>query len=64
MNEGVVFVADQSGDLSDGPQIEPRMHRHLATIDMGGPLRVSPGLFNSEQDIDQLVIAINEISHQ
>lgn len=40
----------------------PKMHHTLKTIDQGGTLRISPGWFSTEPEIDCFVEAIKEIS--
>ncbi len=39
-------------------------HKILGTIDKGGTLRISPGCFNTTEDIDQMIEAVNLISQE
>ncbi|MCH2180012.1 MAG: aminotransferase class V-fold PLP-dependent enzyme [Mariniblastus sp.] len=45
-----------------GLHCAPKMHESLGTLVDGGTVRISPGLFNTEQDIDDLISALREIA--
>lgn len=44
-----------------GLHCSPLAHRTIGTIDCG-TLRISPGYFNTEEDIANLLVALGEIS--
>jgi len=45
-----------------GLHCSPMGHQSLGTI-QPGTVRISPGIFNSEQDIDKLLDALEQIQH-
>ena len=45
-----------------GLHCAPKMHETLGTLLDGGTVRISPGMFNTEQDIDNVVLALREIA--
>lgn len=47
-----------------GLQCAPDTHRLLGTFDLGGTIRVSPGLFTTEEEIDSFLDAIREIAEE
>lgn len=47
--------------LRAGYHCAPLLHRTLQTTDFGGLVRASPGIFNTEDEIDQLAEAVEEI---
>ncbi|HMO37310.1 MAG TPA: aminotransferase class V-fold PLP-dependent enzyme, partial [Gemmatales bacterium] len=55
-------ILDTSFDIAVRPGLHcsPYIHRSLGTAPRG-TLRVSPGVFNTEKDIDLLIRALNEI---
>jgi cysteine desulfurase family protein len=55
-------ILDQAFDIAIRPGLHcaPYIHRSLGTFP-DGTVRVSPGPFNTEEDIDQLVAAVREI---
>lgn len=48
--------------LRSGLHCAPDAHRTLGTLDTGGTIRISPGYFNTEQDIAQCLEAIAAIA--
>ena len=50
--------------VRSGLQCAPDTHRMLGTFDLGGTIRVSPGLFTSEEDIEAFLDAIREIAEE
>lgn len=48
--------------LRSGLHCAPDAHRMLGTLDTGGTIRISPGYFNTEQDIAQCLEAIAAIA--
>jgi selenocysteine lyase/cysteine desulfurase len=44
-----------------GLHCAPSAHRALGTLESGGTLRLSPGFFTTESEIDEAVAAIKEI---
>ena len=44
-----------------GLHCAPAIHGVFGTADDGGALRLSPGYFTEEQDVDHLLDAINEL---
>lgn len=48
--------------VRSGLQCAPDAHRMLGTIDLGGTVRVSPGLFTTIEEIDTFIDAITEIA--
>ena len=59
----VAMILETYYDISvrAGLQCAPDTHRLLGTFDMGGTVRVSPGLFTKPEEIDTFVKAITEI---
>ena len=49
-------------EVRAGLQCSPRAHKFLGTFDRGGTLRISPGVFNTIDEIDRMVDAIKEIT--
>lgn len=45
-----------------GLHCAPKMHESLGTLSRGGTIRVSPGMFNTEQDVQNVVSAIQDIT--
>lgn len=45
-----------------GIQCAPLMHRQLGTADRGGTIRFSPGVFNSDEQIETAIQAVEEIA--
>ena len=60
----VAMILESYYDISvrSGLQCAPDTHRMLGTIDMGGTVRVSPGLFTTADEIDEFLWAVREIS--
>jgi cysteine desulfurase family protein len=56
-------ILDSAFDIAVRPGLHcaPYIHRSLGTFDRGGSVRVSPGPFSTEQDIDDLARALAEI---
>jgi cysteine desulfurase family protein len=50
--------------LRPGLHCAPDAHRTLGTFDIGGTLRVSPGYFNTEDDIKSCVESIAEVARE
>lgn len=50
--------------VRSGLQCAPDAHRMLGTFDLNGTVRVSPGPFTSDEDIDAFLGAIREISEE
>ena len=59
----VAMILDTYYGISvrSGLQCAPDTHRMLGTVDMGGTVRVSPGLFTTDEEIDALLSALVEI---
>ena len=55
-------------DASFGIQVRaglhcaPKMHEALGTFSGGGAIRISPGIFNSEQDVHNVISAVQQIA--
>ncbi|MBT7129823.1 MAG: aminotransferase class V-fold PLP-dependent enzyme [Planctomycetes bacterium] len=45
-----------------GLQCAPLAHRHIGTLDVGGTMRIAPGLESDEQQRDQVVEALRQIA--
>jgi cysteine desulfurase family protein len=60
----VAMILETYYDISvrSGLQCAPDTHRMLGTFDMGGTVRVSPGLFTATEEIDAFLTAISEIA--
>ena len=60
----VAMILESYYDISvrSGLQCAPDTHRMLGTIDIGGTVRVSPGLFTTSDEIDQFLWAVREIA--
>lgn len=50
--------------IRSGLHCAPDTHRLLGTFDLGGTIRVSPGLFTTESEIDDFLTAIREIAEE
>lgn len=50
--------------VRSGLQCAPDTHRLLGTFDLGGTVRVSPGLFTAEAEIDDFLAAVREIAEE
>ncbi|MBR0596666.1 aminotransferase class V-fold PLP-dependent enzyme [Sinanaerobacter chloroacetimidivorans] len=63
--EAVSLIIDQSFDVAvrAGLQCAGDTHKTLGTIEKGGVIRISPGYFNTEQEIDICIDAIQRIVH-
>ncbi|MCH2183335.1 MAG: aminotransferase class V-fold PLP-dependent enzyme [Mariniblastus sp.] len=48
--------------VRSGLHCAPRMHASLGTLDGGGTVRVSPGMFNTAQDVQNMISAIQQIT--
>jgi cysteine desulfurase family protein len=57
-------ILDSAFDIAVRPGLHcaPYVHRSLGTFERGGTVRVSTGPFNTEEDVDQLALALAEIS--
>ena len=55
-------------DASFGIQVRaglhcaPKMHESLGTLSGGGAIRISPGIFNNEQDVHNVISAVQQIA--
>ena len=60
----VAMILETYYDISvrSGLQCAPDTHRMLGTFDIGGTVRVSPGLFTKDEEIDAFLSAIREIA--
>lgn len=60
----VAMILETYYDISvrSGLQCAPDMHRLLGTFDLGGTVRVSPGLFTTNDEIDEFLKAVREIA--
>ena len=47
-----------------GLHCSPLIHNHLGTSEVGGTIRVSPGVFNTAEEIEYLTDAIQRLSNQ
>ncbi|MDR6225378.1 aminotransferase class V-fold PLP-dependent enzyme [Desmospora profundinema] len=61
----VAVILDQHYDIAvrSGYHCAAMAHRSLKTENEGGTVRVSPGFFNTENDVDSLVKAVTEVVH-
>ena len=57
-------ILDQAFDIAVRPGLHcaPYIHRSIGTFEAGGTVRVSPGPFSTEADIDRLADALREIT--
>jgi cysteine desulfurase family protein len=61
--EVAAILASHFGiEVRAGLHCAPRAHKFLGTLARGGSLRVSPGVFNTIDEIDRMVDAIREIA--
>ena len=60
----VAMILETYYDISvrSGLQCAPDTHRMLGTFDLGGTVRVSPGLFTTADEIDEFLWAVREIA--
>ena len=60
----VAMILESYYDISvrSGLQCAPDTHRMLGTFNMGGTVRVSPGLFTTADEIDEFLWAVREIA--
>ncbi|MDR1495947.1 MAG: aminotransferase class V-fold PLP-dependent enzyme [Clostridiales Family XIII bacterium] len=60
------LILDASFDIAirSGLHCAPDAHRTLGTFELGGTLRVSPGFFNTDEDIARCVEGIAEIARE
>ena len=60
----VAMILETYYDISvrSGLQCAPDTHRMLGTFELGGTVRVSPGLFTTSDEIDEFLKAIREIA--
>ena len=60
----VAMILDQSFDIQcrAGLHCAPLAHQTLGTIEGGGTIRFSPGVFTHEEDIDAAIAAVRTIS--
>ena len=60
----VAMILESYYDISvrSGLQCAPDTHRMLGTFDLGGTVRVSPGLFTTADEIDEFLWAVREIA--
>jgi selenocysteine lyase/cysteine desulfurase len=58
------MILDTSFDIAIRPGLHcaPDAHRTIGTIDAGGTIRISPGYFTTQDDINACIEAIREIS--
>lgn len=62
--EAAVILDSSFGiQVRAGFHCAPEMHRSLGTFELGGTIRVSPGWFSTETEIDMLANAITEIAN-
>lgn len=62
----ISFALDRSHGIASrgGLHCAPSAHRVLGTIKQGGAVRLSPGAFTTEEDIDMAVRAVRELAKQ
>ena len=60
----VAMILETSYGISvrSGLQCAPDTHRLIGTIDVGGTVRVSPGLFTTGEDMDVFIEAVRDIA--
>ena len=60
----VAMILESYYDISvrSGLQCAPDTHRMLGTFELGGTVRVSPGLFTTADEIDEFLWAVREIA--
>lgn len=60
----VAMILETSYGISvrSGLQCAPDTHRLIGTIDIGGTVRVSPGVFTTDEELDTFLAAIRDIS--
>jgi cysteine desulfurase family protein len=58
------MILDQSFDIQcrAGLHCAPLAHRRLGTLEQGGTMRFSPGVFTTTDDIDRAIAAIHQIA--
>jgi selenocysteine lyase/cysteine desulfurase len=58
------MILDQSFDIQcrAGLHCAPLAHRRLGTLEQGGTIRLSPGVFTTTDDIDRAIAAIHQIA--
>jgi selenocysteine lyase/cysteine desulfurase len=63
-SQDVALALDTGFDIAvrAGLHCAPDTHALLGTLNSGGTVRVSPGFFNTESDIDTFLHAVEEIS--
>lgn len=59
---GAVLDAQAGIAIRAGLHCAPGAHRALGTFDRGGTIRVSPGAFNNEADVDTFVSTLRELA--
>jgi selenocysteine lyase/cysteine desulfurase len=57
-----ILDASYAIQVRPGLHCAPLMHRSLGTIDTGGAVRFSLGIFNTEAQIDEAIEAVGEIA--
>ena len=57
-------ILDQAFEICVRPGLHcsPYAHKAIGTFPQGGALRLSPGFFSTEDEVDQVVIALKEIA--
>lgn len=58
---GALLDAQAGIAIRAGLHCAPGAHRALGTFDRGGAIRVSPGAFNTEEDVDTFVRTLGEV---
>ena len=61
---GTLLDVEFGIQLRAGYHCAPLMHQALGTDKIGGTLRASPSVFNTERDIDKLVAGVNQLVAQ
>ena len=58
------LIMDQAFDIAvrAGLHCAPDAHTALGTIETGGTIRISPGYFNTEEDIEKCIEAVSQLA--
>ena len=56
------WLAEQGICLRAGLHCAPDAHTALGTIETGGTIRISPGYFNTEEDIEKCIEAVSQLA--
>ena len=60
----MILEASYGISVRSGLQCAPDTHRLIGTIDAGGTVRVSPGLFTTNEDMEVFIEAVRDIARE